>query len=68
MIASASSAVRLPFSTCFASDFANVASIASPVVWLRERTITVAPVAAATSAMPLPMMPDPSTPTFWKTM
>ena len=66
MMASASSADRLPFSICLVSDVAMVANIASPVAWLRERTMTVAPVAAATSAMPLPMIPEPSTPTFWK--
>ena len=32
----------------------------------RDRTMTSAPVAAATSAMPLPMIPEPTTPTFWK--
>jgi hypothetical protein len=35
---------------------------------VREQTMTAAPVEAATSATPLPMMPDPTTPIFWKLM
>ena len=62
-ISVASASVRLPFSTCLASDFSRPASMASAAAWLRLRSTTSRPVAAATSAMPEPMIPDPTMPT-----
>ena len=37
--------------------------MASAVVWLRLRTTTSCPFAAATSAIPEPMIPEPTMPT-----
>ena len=37
--------------------------MASAAAWLRLRSTTSCPVAAATSAMPEPMMPEPTIPT-----
>jgi hypothetical protein len=37
--------------------------MASAADWLRLRRTTVWPLEAATSAMPEPMIPDPTTPT-----
>ena len=62
-ISFASSSVRLPFSTCLASDFDRPASMRSALSWLRLRSTTSCPFAAATSAMPEPMIPEPTTPT-----
>ena len=39
--------------------------MASAVAWFRLRSTTSCPVAAATSAMPEPMMPEPTIPTRW---
>ena len=62
-MASASSCVRFPFSTCLAREVARPASMASAESRPRLRRITVYPPAATTSAMPDPMMPDPMIPT-----
>ena len=62
-MADASSSVRLPFSTCLASDRARPATMASAPSWLRLRSTTSCPLAAATSAMPAPMIPEPMIPT-----
>jgi hypothetical protein len=62
-IAAASSSVRLPFSTCLASERAKPAAMASAPAVLRLRNTTSCPLAAATSAMPAPMMPEPTIPT-----
>ena len=62
-ISFASASVRLPFSTCLASDFSRPATMASAPAWLRLRSTTSCPVAAATSAMPEPMIPEPTIPT-----
>ena len=52
----------LPRSTCLASDFSRPATIASAVACLRERRMTSTPALAATSAMPDPMIPEPTMP------
>ncbi len=62
-ISAASASVRLPFSTCLPSDLASVATMASALAWLRLRSTTSCPLAAATSAMPEPMIPEPTIPT-----
>ena len=62
-ICSRSSSVRFPFSTCRASDFSRRTTVASALDWLRLRRTTWWPVAAATSAMPEPMIPEPTIPT-----
>ena len=54
--------VTLPLSTCFPSDLAMPATIASAVPWARDRRMTSNPCTAAVSAMPEPMMPDPTIP------
>src|SRR5664280_713545 len=58
-----SSSVFLPFSTCRLSDFSRAAMVASAVDWLRDRSTTSKPLTAAVSAMPEPMIPDPTIPT-----
>ena len=63
LIAAASSSVRLPFSTCLASDLASPATMASAPSVLRLRSTTSCPLAAATSAIPAPMIPEPMIPT-----
>ena len=57
---SRSDSVRLPFSTCRFSDFSSAARVASAVDWLRDRSTTSNPLTAAVSAMPEPMIPDPT--------
>ncbi len=52
-----------PFFTCRASDASRPASIASAPAWVRLRSTTSKPAAAATSATPAPMIPEPTTPT-----
>ena len=52
----------LPRSTCLASDFSSAATMASALACCRERRITSTPALAATSAMPDPMIPDPTMP------
>ena len=58
-----SASSSLPRSTCLASDFSSPATIASAVLWARLRRTTSQPALAATSAIPLPMIPDPTIPT-----
>ncbi len=60
---SRSSSVFLPFSTWRLRDFSRAARVASAVDWLRERRTTSKPLVAAVSAMPEPMIPDPTIPT-----
>jgi hypothetical protein len=60
--AAASASSRRPLLTWRASDLASPATIASAVSCLRERRTTVVPALAATSAMPDPMIPDPTMP------
>ena len=60
---SRSASVILPFSTWRLSDFSMAARVASAVDWLRERRTTSKPLTAAVSAMPEPMIPDPTIPT-----
>src|SRR2546422_47881 len=61
--ASRSAAVIFPFSTNLASDFSIAARALSQTCWDTSRTVVSYPAAAATWAMPLPMSPEPSTPT-----
>ena len=63
VMASASSWVRFPFSTCLPRDLARPASMAWAESARRLRRTTVYPAAAATSATPEPMIPDPTIPT-----
>ena len=51
-----------PFSTCLSRDLASEATIASALLCWRDRRITSTPALAATSAMPDPMIPDPTIP------
>ena len=67
-ISSRSSAVRLPRSTCLLSDFSSPANMASAVDWLRLRSTTSWPDAAAASVMPEPMIPEPMIPTLFTDM
>src|SRR5580704_2046673 len=60
---SRSASVFLPFSICRLSDFSRAAMVASAVDWLRDRSTTSNPLTAAVSAMPEPMMPEPTIPT-----
>ena len=60
---SRSSSVFLPFSIWRLRDFSIAARVASAVDWLRERRITSNPLTAAVSAMPDPMIPEPTIPT-----
>src|SRR3989454_7535550 len=61
--ASRSAAVIFPFSPNFAGDFSIAARALSQTCWDTSRTVVSYPAAAATWAMPLPMRPEPSTPT-----
>ena len=63
-VASRSSAVSLPRSTCLASDLSREATMASADSCWRDRRTTVWPLLAATSAMPEPMIPEPTMPTL----
>jgi hypothetical protein len=63
-VASLASAVSLPFSTNLASDCSTILRPRSICSCCRSRAMTSKPAAAATWAMPLPMSPQPSTPTF----
>ena len=51
-----------PFSTCLARDLSRAATMASAVSCLRDRRTTSMPALAATSAMPAPMIPEPTMP------
>ncbi len=61
--ASRSSAESFPFSTARSMDLAILPRPASSSSSLTSRTITSKPLLAATSATPLPMSPQPITPT-----
>ena len=61
--ASASAWVRFSLATCLPSERSSAATMASAPDWLRLRRITSMPEAAATSAMPEPMIPEPTIPT-----
>ena len=63
-ISLAVSSSSLPRSTCLASEVSSAATIASAVACWRDRRITSVPALAATSAMPDPMIPDPTMPSF----
>src|SRR5260370_27771870 len=67
-IASASAAVSLPFSTWRPSDLPILARQLSADSWDRLRTVTSKPALAATSAIPAPMMPEPTIPTCFVSM
>jgi len=60
---SRSPASSLPLSTCLPSDFSSPAIIRSAVFCWRLRRLTSNPALAATSAMPEPMIPEPTIPT-----
>src|SRR5881296_3421976 len=62
-VASRSAAETFPFSTNLASDFSIPARALSHTCWDTSRTVVSYPAAAATWAMPLPISPQPSTPT-----
>src|SRR5581483_1432831 len=62
-VAFASPSSSLPRSTCLASDFSSPVTMRSAVACWRDRSTTSWPALAATSAMPEPMMPDPTIPT-----
>src|SRR5213078_47586 len=62
-VASRSEAGSFPFSTNLASDFSIPARALSQTCWDTSRTVVSNPAAAATWAIPLPMSPEPSTPT-----
>src|SRR2546426_3322772 len=62
-VASRSAAGTFPFSTNLASDFSIPACALSQTCCDTSRTIVSYPAAAATWAIPLPMSPEPSTPT-----
>ena len=57
-------ASSLPRSTCLASDLSREATMASADACWRDRRTTVWPLLAATSAMPEPMIPEPTMPTL----
>ena len=61
--ASRSARSSLPRSTCLASDFSRPATIASAVLLRTAPQHHLDPGLAATSAMPLPMIPEPTIPT-----
>ena len=63
-ISSRSASVRLPFSIWRSSERVTPFSTESAADRLRLRTMTRWPLAAATSVMPVPMIPDPKTPTL----
>src|SRR5438128_10351330 len=62
-VASRSAGWSFPFSTNLASDFSIPARALSQTCWDTSRTIVSYPASAATWAIPLPMSPEPSTPT-----
>src|SRR3989449_431122 len=62
-VASRSAAGTFPFSTNLASDFSIPARALSQTCCDTSRTVVSYPAAAATWAIPLPMSPQPSTPT-----
>src|SRR2546430_450807 len=62
-VASRSAAGSFPFSTNLASDFSIPTRALSQICWDTSRTVVAYPAAAATWAIPLPMSPQPSTPT-----
>src|SRR5437870_329358 len=62
-VASRSAAASFPFSTNLASDFSIPARALSQTCCDTSRTVVSYPAAAATWAIPLPMSPQPSTPT-----
>src|SRR2546422_5161193 len=62
-VASRSAAVIFPFSTNLASDFSIPARALSQTCCDTSRTVVSYPAAAATWAIPLPMSPQPTTPT-----
>ena len=61
--ASRSASSSFPRSTCLASDFSSPATIGRRALSERLRSITSKPALAATSAMPEPMIPEPTIPT-----
>src|SRR5437016_1208333 len=63
--ASRSAGWSLPFSTSLASDFSMPARPRSNTSLETSRTIVSYPAVAATWAMPLPIKPQPRTPTRW---
>src|SRR5438876_360015 len=63
--ASRSAGWSLPFSTSLPSDFSMPARPRSRISWETSRTVVSYPAVAATWAMPLPIKPQPSTPTRW---
>src|SRR5438132_2503714 len=63
IVSARSPSESLPRSTCLTSDFSSAATIARAVSCLRDRTTTSWPDRAAHSAMPAPMMPEPTIPT-----
>src|SRR5882672_11398362 len=63
--ASRSPGWSFPFSTSFASDFSMPARPRFNTSLETSRTIVSYPAVAATWAMPLPIKPQPSTPTRW---
>ena len=60
---SRSASASLPLSTWRASDFSMAATMPSAVLWARERRTTSKPCTATVSAMPEPMIPEPTIPT-----
>ena len=60
--AAAAASSSLPLLTCLSRDLPSEASMASAVSCLRDRSTTETPALAATSAMPDPMIPDPTMP------
>src|SRR5882762_3672833 len=63
--ASRSAGWSFPFSTSLPSDFSMLARPRSRISLETSRTIVSYPAVAATWAMPLPIKPQPSTPTRW---
>src|SRR6266550_7085156 len=63
--ASRSAGWSLPFSTSLPSDFSMPARPRSRISLETSRTMVSYPAVAATWAMPLPIKPQPSTPTRW---
>src|SRR5438105_5579073 len=63
--ASRSAGWSLPFSTSLASDFSMPARPRFSTSFETSRTIVSYPAVAATWAIPLPIKPQPSTPTRW---
>ena len=65
---SRSSSESRPFSTCLLRDFSRPATVLSAVSCFRDRSTTSCPVFEATSAMPDPMIPEPTMPTRFTVM